>query len=169
MKASSMLLNKAVYHKSCRSNYNLSMVQRVENKLKRNLEVSVDPLSPKKTRSKVSTTLTKNEPCCILCCEVTSEPLHRASTYSVDSTIKSWATKTRNTELLAKLASASDMHAMDAYYHRTCYVGLENSARSTDRAESSARSDLCAFDPLVMAELVAYVVESQLVFSLSVS
>ena len=82
--------------------------------------------------------------------------------------MKACATKTRNTELLAKLASASDLHAMDAYYHRACYLSLKNEARSLERSVSATESGIgTMFNPLVIAELTAYIVDSQRIFPLS--
>ncbi|MES9881863.1 MAG: hypothetical protein ABW185_13375 [Sedimenticola sp.] len=166
-----MLAMKAVYHKSCRTVCNNSMVKRHELKLKRKSEVPTEFPSPKKTRSKVNATFSRMEPECIICNTIIEgEALHKASTDAVDQKFKMWASKTRNTQLLAKLASASDVHAMDAFYHRCCYVSLENAARSIDRASTSSKCETrpnSTLNSLAIAQLAAYIVESKLVCPLN--
>ena len=171
--AKTMLAKEAGYHKSCRTVCNNAMVKRAELKLKRMSDEPTELPSPKKTRSKLNATFSRTEPECILCDQkIDGEPLHKASSHAVDHSFKIWAAKTRNTQLLTKLATASNVHAMDASYHRSCYVSLENAARSIDRAGSASK---CEPPPrasntlisLAVAEVAAYIVKSKLVYPLN--
>ena len=87
---------------------------------------------------------------------------------SVDRNFKSWSQKTANWSLYARLQSAADVHAGDVYYHRSCYIKLQNDARSADR-DMSAQSQYLryhdAYDELIMAQLAAFVVESMNIFA----
>ena len=50
-------------------------------------------------------------------CDEPGEQLHKASTTDIDTHVRECATKLNDSGLLAKLAM-SDMHALDALYHR---------------------------------------------------
>ena len=58
------------------------------------------------------------------------------------------------------------MHAMDAYYHRCCYVDIQNQARSHQRGSlSTDKSE--EFNGAVMVHLAAHVVDSGQTVSVS--
>ena len=71
-------------------------------------------------------------PQCILCDSGFTENLIKASTADIDVTFRTFATKTNYYQLLARLATASDMHAMDVYHHKYCNTKLYTLARSAD-------------------------------------
>ena len=59
----------------------------------------------------------------LFCGQVGGDKLHRASTTNIDKRVRECAEKLCDTSLLAKLAMA-DLHALDAYYHRSCLLAL---------------------------------------------
>ena len=104
------------------------MQWRTEEKLKRSSDVPIELPSPKKTKSKVNATVSRMEPECIISSEeIEGKSLHKASSYIYRKCMM-WASKTRNAKLMATLATAADVHAMDAFYHRSCYITLKNAA-----------------------------------------
>ena len=111
-----VLLHKAVYQKACYLKFANDKLKRTQ---KRVLDGTVQ-LSPKKTIKNRDTST--QEPKCFFCGELGGQ-MHRASTKNIDSHVRECATKLCDTSLLAKLAT-SDMHALDAKYHRkyVCYM-----------------------------------------------
>ena len=81
--------------------------------------------------------------------------------------IQVWAKVTRDAKLIAKLETAADVHAMDAFYHKKCYMKLHNAARSVQRSSETGESTTHTHDPLVMAHLVAYMEENQAIYKLT--
>ena len=63
------------------------------------------------------------------------------------------------------VATASDAHAMDAYYHLVCYTRLREAAITANRQESKIHST--PFDPIICAQIVAFIEHSEGVFKLS--
>ena len=63
------------------------------------------------------------------------------------------------------VATASDAHAMDAYYHFVCYTRLWEAAITANRQESKIHSP--PFDPIICAQIVAFIEHSEGVFKLS--
>jgi len=98
---------------------------------------------------------------CFFCNKATGN-FHRASTLELDRNVRSAATKLQDWELLAKLATG-DMHAMDAYYHKSCLTSLHNRLRSlqdsTTSSTANGESKIPA-ESIALAELVAYILES---------
>jgi len=62
-------------------------------------------------------------------CDQISGQMHKTRTKMIDDRVRECATKLCDTALLAKLA-VSDMHALDAQYHRNCLIGLYNRMHS---------------------------------------
>ena len=60
------------------------------------------------------------------------------------------------------VATASDAHAMDAYYHLVCYTRLREAALTANRQESKIHSP--PFDPIICAQIVAFIEHSEGVF-----
>ena len=54
--------------------------------------------------------------------------LHNANTTDIDAHVRECATKLNDSRLLAKLAM-SEIHTLDAQYHRKCLVALYNHMR----------------------------------------
>ena len=68
--------------------------------------------------------------------------------------------------MIGKLfATASDAHAMDAYYHLVCYTRLREAAITANRQESKVHSP--PFDPVICAQIVAFIEHSEGVFKLT--
>ena len=63
--------------------------------------------------------------------------INKVSTGPVDKNLKEWAKASKNFALIGILiATASDAHAMDAYYHLVCYTRLREAAFTANRQES---------------------------------
>ena len=88
--------------------------------------------------------------------------MHKASTENIDSRVRECATKLCDTSLLAKLAT-SDMHALDAQYHRKCLIALYNRMRKHCKDVANFSSDnSMSVEAVALAELVSYMEESAL-------
>ena len=147
-----LLLHKAVYHKACYLKFANDKLKRAQ---KRALDGAIQS-SPKKTRKSFDTST--QEPKCFFCGELGGQ-MHRASTKNNDSHVRECATKLCDTSLLAKLTT-SDMHALDAKYHRKCLIALYNRARKhyndeIDDSDHKAMSN----ESVALAELVSYIEE----------
>ena len=126
-------INRAKYHKNCRSNFNQTKLQRAQ---KRSSTDSV-PVPPK-TRASTSTILPKSGsdkntiPVCIFCDEPGNHKhkLHPSSTFDLDKKVRGYVNMVGDEELLRKL-SPGDLIAIDADYHLNCLVNLYNRGRST--------------------------------------
>ena len=154
--ASTLTINKACWHKSCRNKINTTEVKRAaKRKEKESEEVNDSIKSVAKTRR-----LTKDksifESRCFFC-DKSGGNLHRASTIEVDTKVRKYATELNDTRLLTKLA-AGDMVAIDAMYHTKCIVGFYNCVRrnysKTNEDQENSKLHAIAF-----AELVLYIEE----------
>ena len=93
-------------------------------------------------------------------------PINKVSTGPVDENLKEWAKASKNFALIGILvATASDAHAMDAYYHLVCYTRLREAALTANQQESKIYSP--SFDPIICAQIVAFIEHSEGVFKLS--
>ena len=114
----------AVYHKSCYLRFTSSKLERAQKKQASG--ISVTSIS-KKTRSMLDTSNPcQQEPVCFSV--INRGQLHKASTKEIDAHVRECAIKLNDDSLLAKLAM-SNMHALDAQYHRKCLVALYNRMR----------------------------------------
>ena len=150
-----LLQHKAVYHKTCYLKFNNKALERARKKVP---DILVEPL-PKKTQRVPDTS--KDEPNikCFFCDQVSDEKLHRASTTNIDKRVRECAERLCDIPLLAKLAM-SDMHALDAYYHRSCLLALYNRARQhNDKPDSLCGSQSMSITAVVLAELASYIEE----------
>ena len=163
--AQTLLKNKAKYHNGCRSLFRCNMMERELNKRKQedNKETIV---SPKKTRSSFNATLDRLCPQCV-CCEKFEvdgdEPIYRARSANCGKNLLKWATESENWVVHARLntaINAEDAEAADIHYHHTCYTHLKNAARAASATpRNTTKSSSCQqpYDPLVIAELLAFV------------
>ena len=151
--AETLELHKAVYHKSCYLKFANDKLKRAQ---KRASDMSIQS-SPKKTRRSLDTSM--QEPKCFFCDQVGGQ-MHKASTKIIDSRVRECATKHCDTSLLAKLA-VSDMHALDAQYHRKCLIALYNRMRKhyNNQADLSCSNSM-SVEAVALAELVSYMEES---------
>ena len=94
-------------------------------------------------------------------CNETGGELHRASTGAIDKRVRDCATAVGDSQLLAKLAM-SDMHALDALYHKHCLIALYNRMRKFSREQDlpdhgdSSKSTKA----VVFAELASFIRET---------
>ena len=148
--AETLLFHTAVYHKSCFLKFANDKLKRAQ---KRTSTVSAQ-LSPKKTIRNLSV----QEPKCFFCNELGGE-MHKASTKNVDSRVRECATILQDSSLLAKLAT-SDMHAVDAQYHRKCLVALYNHVRKHCNDEINIPgNNSMSVEAVTHAELISYMEE----------
>ena len=123
--ASTLEANQAKYHKKCRSYYSSSRIKRLRGKMETEVP---GQLSPKKLRSHEDKP-TNSSIQCVICQENDQSNLNKVSTGPVDKNLKKWAEANKNFALKGRLvATASDAHAMDAYYHLVCYTRLREAA-----------------------------------------
>ena len=89
-------------------------------------------------------------------CDETGENLRRAATLTLDRKVRAAATKLEDLKLLTKLA-ASEMPAIDAYYHPGCLTALYNRLRSISSKEEENITTQLSLEAIALAELVAYI------------
>ena len=115
--ASTLTVNKACWHKSCRNKINTTEVKRAAKRKEDNEEDNDSIKSVAKTR-RLTEDKSIFESRCFFC-DKPGGNLHRASTLEVDTKVRKYATELNDTSLLTKLA-AGDMVAIDAIYHTKC-------------------------------------------------
>ena len=171
--AATLQKNRGQWHKNCRNLFTDLKLDRIE---KRALETADESdescvYSPVKRRSSIQgphcSTSDQEEPVCFFCDQKAGPPgLHNASTFGLDKTVRMYATKLRDTKLLAKLAPG-DMVASTAIYHKDCLTNLFNRYRKQVRLEERTESaqdcsDLLACESIALAELISYIEEQRL-------
>ena len=165
--AKTCLINRANYHKNCRSQYNQDKFRRAEERNKRKIKFGVHSPSPKKTRSSFSASFSRDIPECIVCGgDSETDDLHKASSDTLDNNFNTWSKKAGRWDIYAKLQTGSDAHASDVFYHTSC-LQLKSDARSADRVSVSQGKSYHyheAYDELIMAKLAAYIVDSKKIF-----
>ena len=82
--------------------------------------------------------------------------MYKAVTTNVSDNVKACATALRDTRLLAKLAR-SDMHALNAVYHKPCIVALYNRMRKHLHTQSPSSETSMSVEALALAELASSV------------
>ena len=94
-------------------------------------------------------------------CDEPGGQLHKASTTDIDTHVRECATKLNDSGLLAKPAM-SDMHALDALYHRKYLVALYNRMRQYSNHSGTNPSHDCTLSvqAVALAELASYIEES---------
>ena len=156
----SLLNNKAVYHKACRDNIRTHIVERkLKKRAKDESEASCTTFSPKKTWAIFNASCERKRPQCVYCYlfqKDTSEPISRAM--SSDNNLKEMAKEAQNWVVYARVNEAFDATAGDLYYHKSCYRKLANEARAAKSKKSrETTTPPLPYDPLVMAELIAFI------------
>ncbi len=93
---------------------------------------------------------------CFFCEEKSpTEALRSASTFGLDSRVRSAALLLEDDKLLTKLNSG-DLIAVEANYHKKCLTSLYNHARDKKRRQSRQCDDLEMAHSLALAELISY-------------
>jgi hypothetical protein len=165
----SLLNNKAVYHKSCRDNIRTHIVQRtLAKRAMDDMEASCSNISPKKTRASFDANYDRKRPQCIYCHlyqEDNSEPICKSM--SDGEKLKEMAKEAQNWVVYARINEAFDATAADIHYHKTCYCILANEARATRSKKLDTKTPMLPYDPLVMAELIAFIQYNETVMKLA--
>lgn len=145
---------QAIFHKSCRSKYNKTIIDRVK-KSNTNIEntLVIEHNSTKRTLRTTCSTST-NTKVCFFCNKpaTDNENLHVVATLQVESRIRDGAEILARQDLLIKLA-IGDLVAQEASYHKNCLTKFNNQVRSVERNISGCETD---FINLAFAELVMY-------------
>jgi len=153
-----LVSRNAKYHKLCRCKYDSQKLARLIQRKDAASSVTSESECSRSTRSKHESVDIKNV--CLFCNAVageTKEKLINASTLTLGPKILAHATELQDSQLLAKLSS-SDFVAMEAKYHKLCYVTFLTRVRSSERA-----NDRFLNNPerltygLVVSELVQYI------------
>ena len=173
--ANTLLKNEAKYHHGCRGCFRSHIVQRALDKRAREESDSEDIFSPKKTRSSFSATLNHDKIQCVCCQKFqddSDEQLIRVTTKNCGNNLLKYATESKNWVVHARLNTAFDAIAADMYYHLSCITQMKNNARSVTAAESKASNEKKdgkkqEYDPLVIAQLVAFVQFNHSTFKLA--
>ena len=153
-----LINNKAVWHKLCYNNFNTTKLQRAEKRvIASDSEQENGPAKKYRCRSSFQE---MPKDCCFFCGEGPLESLHEAATMHLDSRVRKCAQDLQDESLLAKL-SVGDMVAIDAKYHLQCLVSLYNraSALSTTRKTDESRK---VNEGIALAELLAYMDEMRM-------
>ena len=146
-----MLQNIVYWHKKCKSNIDHQKVVRAQN-LKRKSDANEE--SAKKLWSSDSTDCEVNKCVCFLC-SLGGKKLYRASTFGIDSKVRTCADITCNEELAGKL-STGDMMAQDMLYHLECLVKLYRDAAACLAKENDVDYPEVVAKAQAFSELIEY-------------
>lgn len=89
-------------------------------------------------------------------CDQSGEKLHKACIQVIDRRIRECAIVLCDSKLQGKLAM-TDMHALDALYHKQCLVTLYNHMRKHLSTESSSSDSSISVESVVHAELASFI------------
>ena len=156
--------NTACWHKSCRDQYNKTKLQRAKKrKCSEGGEDNNAKNGKKTTRLSIGNMpgMSTKEDLCFFCEEKAStEVLRSASTFGLDSRVRSAALLLEEEKLLTKLNSG-DLIAVEAKYHKKCLTSLYNHARDKRRRQNRHCDDLNMAHSIALAELISYLEDSR--------
>ena len=146
----------AVYHKSCRKMFDNDKVKRAE---KRNAVLTTSTCDagdeqPVQKQSRRLSVLVEKVDLCFFCNEGSKDgkPLHKVTTFKLDSRVRRAAKDTNNTLLYSKLQNG-DMCAQDALYHSECICKLYRDAHKarfgTETSEKERKLHGLAFSKVI--------------------
>ena len=147
---------KAKLQKSCRNKFSNMKLQRAE-KRKRQEEPG-SPQRSKFTRACFGATTSKPEKSCFFCGS-SSETLHEASTFNIDTRVRDCAHQLQDKVLIAKLSAVGDMISQEAVYHAKCLVELYNKAERSK--ETTIIENEKRIQGIALAQVVAYIEETR--------
>lgn len=124
--AETLMQRRAKLHKSCRNKFSNMKLKRAD-KRKRQEEPG-SPQRCKFTRACSGATTSKAVKSCFFCGS-SSETLHEASTFNIDTRVRECAHQLQDKVLIAKLSAVGDMISQEAVYHAKCLVALYNKAQ----------------------------------------
>jgi hypothetical protein len=134
------------------------MIERGLRKRKQeNKENETPSETPKKTRSILSLKHEADSELCICCWDefAEDEALHCASEQSKEN-LRFWTAQTEKWDIHARLATSHPLNPI--WYHLSCYMAVKRAAISElTKHDSINGSKDPEFDPLVMAQLLAYI------------
>ena len=150
-----LMQRKAKLHKSCRNKFSNMKLKRAE-KRKRQEE----PGSPRCTFTGVCSGATtfKPETSCFFCGS-SSETLHEASTFNIDTRVRDCAHQLQEKVLIAKLSVVGDMISQEAVYHAKCLVEPYNKAERSK--QSTINGNEKKIQDVASAHVVAYLEETR--------
>ena len=171
-----LLTNNASYHNGCRGRFRSHIVQRaIAQRTNEGSDSEEGSFSPKQTRSSFNASLDRNTVQCV-CYEKfqddSEEQIYRARSENCGIN-NTWGVESRNWVIHGRLntaINAEDAEAGDVHYHTSCYIKLNNDARAAKSKSSHAKKGSpvgCTYDPLVIAQLVAFVEFNHSTFKLA--
>ena len=120
--------NLASWHKGCHLKFNNTKLSKAK-KRKGVASVEVTQRSGKRA--------CLDKQVCILCTEGDEiEQLHNFSTFDADAGVRAMVTDLQDSELLSRMATG-DLIAIEAKYHRKCFVSLRNRHRAHIRKRNA--------------------------------
>ena len=156
--------NTACWHKSCRDQYNKTKLQRAKKRKCSEVGEDNNAKNGKKTTQLSLGNMpgmSTKEDLCFFCEEKAStEVLRSASTFGLDSRVRSAALLLEDEKLLTKLNSG-DLIAVEAKYHKKCLTSLYNHARDKRRRKNRHCDDLNMAHSIALAELISYLEDSR--------
>ena len=153
-----LMKNTALVHANCRLLLRRKHVDSVLKKRKSTQPQENAP-SPKKTRSNLNATYSREKPVCVKCHpKITNEPLHRCGSTDVSEKLEKWALESKDWAVHVKLQTCTkDACAADIYYHNSCYNELHNAARAATKKAINPEYLKSPYDNLVFSQLIAYI------------
>ena len=154
-----MVANKAKYHKTCRLNYNATMLQKAE---KRELDAGGESSGTLHKYPRPHSSETRQDNCFFCQQPPGHDGLHAAATFQLDQKVSTCPTLLQDTQLLRKL-SAGDMVAIEAKYHIQCLVGLYNRARDAnlEDLDDNGQGQAASASSIAFAKLFLYIEETR--------
>ena len=120
-----------------------------------------EPGSPQRskfTRACSGATTSKPEKSCFFCGS-SSETLHEASTFNIDTRVRDCAHQLQDKVLIAKLSAVGDMISQEAVYLAKCLVELCNKAGRFK--QSTINGNEKRIQGIALAQVVAYIEETR--------
>ena len=143
---------QAMWHKTCKDKFNNTKLKRAEKR-----EHSTNSKLPKKYTRLSGAHSGISPELCFFCELETSDPLRNASTFQLDSRVRSCALALQDERILAKL-SAGDLVAIEAKYHPKCLVAFYRKANEQQQVTQKSDHDRMCHG-IAFAELVSYIDE----------
>ena len=158
------LCNKARWHKNCYLRFNSTELNRARKRNSSAAMLSDEGVSSsvcKHTRSSTPLPTTSEEKLCFFCDQraAQKDPLHKASSFGMNSRVRRCALALQDHALIAKL-SAGDMIAIDAMYHLSCLASLYKKESALYK-EDNENDFIKQAKGIALAELVAYIEDTR--------
>ncbi|KAK6187414.1 hypothetical protein SNE40_005450 [Patella caerulea] len=147
--------HQACWHKLCKNEYSKLKLDRWRKRVAPREEKP--EASPRKTRRMDGDQSKTGEEDTCLFCDGMGGDLHTASTFAIDHTVRQYALKLKDSNLLRKIAGG-DLVAIEAKYHKSCMTKLFHDARAAQKCDDE--TDISSFDSIALAELIAHIDEA---------